>query len=332
MHLLSSGPESGEPVVFIHGNFSSSTYFEELMLTLPRQYRSLAVDLRGYGETEDKLIDATRGARDWADDLHALLNALDLTSAHLVGWSAGAAAIMQLAVDHPRRVKSLTLIAPVSPYGFGGSKDVRGSPCNGDFAGSGGGVVTPEFVQRLLDGDRGTDSEYSPRNVIRNSYFHLPLSPKREEDFLSGSLRQKLGDQRYPGDYRASTYWPCVAPGKFGPLNAISPRYFRLDAFAAISPQPPVLWVRGDRDTIIDNQSQSDPAVLGRQSILPDWPGMKKYPPQPMLDQTRDLLLRYRSNGGHFREVVMPDVGHSPFVEDPEGFLEILLGFLERGA
>lgn len=315
-------------MIFVHGNFSSSTYFEELMVAMPSRYRSIAVDLRGYGETEDKLIDASKGAKDWADDLQSLLNFLDLARVHFVAWSAGAAAVMQLAQDCPRCISSLTLISPVSPFGFGGSRDVEGSPCNKDFSGSGGGVVAPEFIERISMGDKGTDSEYSPLNVIQNAYFHEYLTLAREEQLVQGSLQQKLGDRRYPGDSISSKYWPFFAPGKYGPLNAMSPKYLYLHAFANITPQPPVLWVRGDKDKITANYSYSDMGVLGREGLVPGWPGDGEYPPQPMVDQTRGLLLRYRANGGYFQEVIMENVGHSPFIEEPEIFLEKFTSFL----
>ena len=73
--VLSSGPDAGQPVLFIHGNASSATYWEEVMLALPDGYRALAPDLRGYGGADPaKKIDATRGTGDWADDLLALLD------------------------------------------------------------------------------------------------------------------------------------------------------------------------------------------------------------------------------------------------------------------
>ena len=34
-HVLGCGPEDGTPVVFLHGNFSAATYWEETMLALP---------------------------------------------------------------------------------------------------------------------------------------------------------------------------------------------------------------------------------------------------------------------------------------------------------
>ena len=85
-HVLTSGSADGEPVVFIHGNASSATFWEETMLALPPRFRAIAPDLRGYGETEDRLIDSAQGAKEWAEDLKALSEALGQRSAHLVGW------------------------------------------------------------------------------------------------------------------------------------------------------------------------------------------------------------------------------------------------------
>lgn len=90
-HVLFSGPENGTPVLFIHGNAASSTCWEEIMLKLPEGFRAIAPDLRGYGDTEDKLIDATRGMKDWVDDLIALMDTLEIEKAHLIGHSLGGA-------------------------------------------------------------------------------------------------------------------------------------------------------------------------------------------------------------------------------------------------
>src|SRR5262245_61929371 len=75
-YALFSGPADGVAVLFVHGNASSSTFWEETMLALPGGFRGIAVDLRGYGDTEDKLIDATRGYSDWVDDLMGFAQAL----------------------------------------------------------------------------------------------------------------------------------------------------------------------------------------------------------------------------------------------------------------
>lgn len=113
----------------------------------------VAIDLRGYGGSERKTIDATRGMRDFADDLHSLIKALSFnTPVDLLGWSAGGGVVMQCAIDHPKAVKGLILEAAMSPFGFGGTKGPEGAPVWPDFAGSGGGTANPEFVRLLKEG------------------------------------------------------------------------------------------------------------------------------------------------------------------------------------
>lgn len=328
-HVLSSGPADGEPVVFVHGNASSSVFWEETMLGLPPRFRAIAPDLRGYGETEDLLIDATRGAKDWAEDLKALSDTLGDRPAHLIGWSLGAAPVLQFALDYPELVRSITLVAPVSPYGFGGTKDVDGAPSYDDFAGSGGGSVNPEFVRRMQIGDRGSDDANSPRVVINSFYYKPPFHAGREEEFLSSLLLEKTGADRYPGDMTPSANWPTVAPGVWGPINATSPKYLNLSGITTMPHKPPILWIRGDSDQVVGDNSLFDFGTLGMLGAVPGWPGAEVFPPQPMVAQTRAVLDRYAANGGRYEEVVVADAGHSPHIEQPAAFMAALLGHLE---
>jgi pimeloyl-ACP methyl ester carboxylesterase len=329
-HVLLKGSEEGIPVVLVHGNFSAATYWEETMLTLPESYFAIAPDLRGYGDTEDLLIDGHRGARDWADDLKALSDAFGERAAHLVGWSAGAAAIMQFAIDYPGLVRSLTLVSPVSPYGFGGTKDIAGTPSYADFAGSGGGVVNPEFVRRIKEGDRSAEDPNSPRNVINTFYYHGGFTAEREEAFLEAALLEKMGDDRYPGDMTPSENWPNVAPGRWGPINATSPKYFNTSNLTEIENKPPVLWIRGDSDLIVSDNSMFDFGTLGQMGFVPGWPGADVYPPQPMVSQMRDVLDKYAAKGGRYQEVVLADTAHSPHIEAPAAFNTALHAFLQE--
>src|ERR1700723_1669028 len=155
--VLSVAGRSGPAVLFVHGNVSSSLFWQQTMLALPERYRPLAIDLRGFGDTDDEPVDATRGLRDYADDLAATIDALGLESVHLAGWSMGGGVVLQYLADRPgaHRVESLTLVDPVSPFGFGGTKGVEGTLCDPSGAGSGGGSANPEFVERLAGQDRG---------------------------------------------------------------------------------------------------------------------------------------------------------------------------------
>ncbi len=333
MHLLQGGPEDGVPVIFVHGNVSSSTFFEETLAALPGGYRGLAPDLRGYGGSEAKPLDATRGLRDFSDDLLVLVDTLGLEGkkVHLVGWSAGGTVSMQYAIDRPDGVASLTMIDPMSPYGFGGTKDVKGTPCWPDYAGSGGGTANPEFVKRLAQGDRSEEDPNSPRNVMNAFYFKPPFrAPRdREEVYVSSMLSTRVGEESYPGDATGSRNWPNVAPGKGGMNNAISPKYCDLSTFARIEQGPDVLWIHGSGDLIVSDTSLLDFGFLGQIDAVPGWPGADLYPPQPMVSQMRAMLDDYASRGGGYREEVIPDCGHTPHVEKPEVFRRLLLDFLE---
>uniref|UniRef100_UPI0028E3B0EC alpha/beta fold hydrolase n=1 Tax=Bradyrhizobium cosmicum TaxID=1404864 RepID=UPI0028E3B0EC len=85
------------------------------MLELPGGFRGIAVDLRGYGDTEDKLIDATRGYGDWVDDLIEVTRALGLEHYHVVGHSMGGALLFSLLPAAGAGILSATLVAPGSP-------------------------------------------------------------------------------------------------------------------------------------------------------------------------------------------------------------------------
>jgi pimeloyl-ACP methyl ester carboxylesterase len=333
IHTLFSGPGDAVPVLFIHGNASSATFGEETMLALPATYRAIAPDLRGYGDTEDQLVDATRGFGDWADDTFGLLDARGVERCHVVGHSMGGALVFSLIAANSARFLSATLVAPGSPYGFGGTKGLDGTPCYGEFAGSGGGVVNPEFARLMGAGDRGSDNpQASPRVVMNSFYWKPPFRPEREEELLSSLLSEKVGPDKYPGDFISSQNWPGIAPGLLGPANAMSPKYVgdTVERFVAAPAKPPILWVRGADDQIVSDSSFFEFGTLGKFGLVPGWPGEEIYPPQPMVGQTRAVLERYGAGGGAFEERVIADAGHTPYIEKPDEFRAFLVDHLTR--
>lgn len=329
-HLREAGDPAAPTLVLVHGNVSSSVFFEELMVDLAGEFHLIAPDFRGYGNSERAPIDATRGVRDLSDDLCALLDALDLpTPVDLLGWSAGAGVVMQLAIDHPDRVRRLVLEAAMSPFGFGGTSGLDGRPVTPDFAGSGGGTANPDFCARLKAGDRGTD-QASPLTTLRAFYVRpgTAIDADFEQRCLDGMLATSVGDDVYPGDATTSEHWPHVAPGVTGMNNAISPRYLDLSSFAEIQPAVPVLWIRGEEDQIVSDTSLFDLAHLGSLGAVPGWPGAEAAPPQPMVSQLRSLLERAGGDRPAFTELVYPATGHSPHLEDRARFAADLREFL----
>jgi pimeloyl-ACP methyl ester carboxylesterase len=328
--------DPGEAVVFVHGNVSSALFWQQALLDVSATgHRALAVDLRGYGDTDPLGIDARRGVRDWADDLAALVATLGPDRVHLVGWSMGAGVVLQYLLDAPEQVASVALVAPVSPYGFGGTAGPDGVRIHPDGTGSGAGAANPQFVAALKAGNDTANSPASPRSVLRAFYVapgSLPLDPHLEDVFVASMLSTRTGPDHYPGEPVTSQPWPHVAPGPRGVLNTMAPTVFDVSGIVDLAEKPPVLWIRGDADQIVSDTSLFDLAFLGSLGAVPGWPGNKAFPPQPMVTQTRSVLDRYAATGGAYREVVLPRVGHSPHVERPQEFADALLEHLDGPA
>lgn len=93
----------GEVVLMIHGNMSSSVHFEPLIGRISNQYRCVAVDLRGFGDSSyNNRFDTLE---ELADDVALFMDALRLPAAYLVGWSNGGGVGLKLCAKYPEKVK-----------------------------------------------------------------------------------------------------------------------------------------------------------------------------------------------------------------------------------
>ncbi|GAB3820787.1 alpha/beta hydrolase [Tessaracoccus terricola] len=327
--LERDGDDTSAPVertvVLVHGNVSSSLFWQPLMLDLPADLRVLAVDLRGFGGTDRLPVDATRGVRDFSDDVHAVLVALGIESAHLVGWSMGGGVVMQYALDHP--ALSLTLQAPVSPYGFGGTRR-DGTRLSKDDAGTGGGGANPDFVASLRSGDTTADSPTSARSVFRSSYVAAGYETDLEDLWVESMLTTSTEDGNYPGNSAASENRPGFAAGTDGFLNTMAPKYFNTAGIVTLEEKPPILWVHGTADAIVSDASFFDLNHLGAMGIVPGWPGDEVAPAQEMVSQTRDVLDAYQAAGGQVTELLLEGTGHSPHLERPTQVRDAIVGLI----
>ena len=98
-------------VVLLHGSPGSSFDFDSLGPGLGRRYRVLAPDLPGFGASERHLPDYS--IRTHAAYVVALLDALDIDSAHLVGFSMGGGVALEMIDWSPSRARSLTLLSAI---------------------------------------------------------------------------------------------------------------------------------------------------------------------------------------------------------------------------
>jgi pimeloyl-ACP methyl ester carboxylesterase len=103
---------SGVPIVFVHEFAGTIRSFDPQVATLRSRFRCIAFNARGYPPSEVPPSVESYSQDIAAADIGAVLDGLGITErAHLVGVSMGAASVVQFALRHPERVRSIT---PVS--------------------------------------------------------------------------------------------------------------------------------------------------------------------------------------------------------------------------
>jgi pimeloyl-ACP methyl ester carboxylesterase len=99
----------GEPLLLICGTSQSYRLWAPLLPALTARYRVITYDHRGIGTSDRGEGPISMAAL--ADDAAALLSALSVDRAHVLGWSLGSTVAQELALHHPERVASLVLAA-----------------------------------------------------------------------------------------------------------------------------------------------------------------------------------------------------------------------------
>ena len=97
----------GEPLVLISGLTEDHTAWENVLEKLAQSFRVLIFDNRGAGQSTSPKTSFTIG--DMAKDTVALLQALDIPKAHILGHSMGGAIAQQIAIENPERVLKLII-------------------------------------------------------------------------------------------------------------------------------------------------------------------------------------------------------------------------------
>ena len=136
---------AGPPLLLIMGMSGTALHWGEPFLELLRRdFDVIAYDHRGVGESTRLESEITTSQM--AEDASALLGALELDSAHVLGISMGGMIAQELALKHPEQVRTLTLGCT-----YCGGPDGRLSP--------------PEVVQRLAESMMSGDRELALRTA-----------------------------------------------------------------------------------------------------------------------------------------------------------------------
>lgn len=108
---------SGDRVLLlIHGNLSSSLWWERVMPLMPAGVKVYAPDLRGCGESDKP--EAAWSLQELAEDIYQFTQAVGVDRATVVGHSLGGAVAQQLTVSHPELVERLLLLNSAEPAGL----------------------------------------------------------------------------------------------------------------------------------------------------------------------------------------------------------------------
>ncbi len=119
LHVEEAG--SGIPVVFVHEFGGDTRSWEPQMRYFARNYRAVAYNARGYPPSEVPEDVSMYGQQRATDDILAVLDALEIDKAHIVGLSMGGFATLHFGFHYPDRALSLT----VAGAGYGAHPDVR---------------------------------------------------------------------------------------------------------------------------------------------------------------------------------------------------------------
>jgi 3-oxoadipate enol-lactonase len=195
---------AGDPVIFSHGGFGDRRMWDSQFGVFAKHYRVIRYDHRGFGRSSKPTA-----AYSPAADLLAVMDALRVERAHIVGNSMGGSLALDFALIHPGRINKLVIVANgANGYAFEGP-DI-------DYSGS-------VFRTAAREG-----AEQAAQMWLR----HTMIAPTLENPSTAPLLRAMITENDSIFRMR---YWPIegLQPVAFDRLGSI---------------REPVLFVVGDRD------------------------------------------------------------------------------------
>ncbi|MBL8153976.1 MAG: alpha/beta hydrolase [Anaerolineae bacterium] len=262
-YVVERGPTDGQPLLFIHGLYGSTFTWRGQLDTLAEAgYRAIAYDRPGAGLSA-KPLDNDYSPDAQADFAAALLDALGIDRAVIVGHSAGGNIAARFAVRHSDRIERLVLV-------------------DGAVVGLSG---PPPFIGRLIG--------FSP--VTRWGQIILPLALTREN--LAGALRGFYADPGLVTPEVVDGYWRAFQtadwPNGLIGLSRDSSSPLAEETIRGIT--APTLLIWGERDTVT-------PLAQGERlrDLLPDAsltiiPGVGHQPMEEAVEAFNAALLGFLS-------------------------------------
>jgi 3-oxoadipate enol-lactonase len=167
----------GEPLVLVMGLSADILAWALQIPEWAKQYKVIALENRDVGRSS--YATANYDIADMADDVLALVDELGIDDFHLLGLSMGGAISQEIAINHPERVKTLTLVVTWGGSGFAGTQRTRlwtkmlEAFDHEDHVDE---LMLATFSEKFLDNDQ-------MRNWLRDAMLANP-NPQKPEGFL----------------------------------------------------------------------------------------------------------------------------------------------------
>lgn len=221
LHFVRAG--EGEPMLLIQGmSATHATWGRPFLGELEPHFDCVVFDNRGMGHSGRAELPFT--IADLAADTAALLDALEVERAHVVGISMGGMIAQELALAHPERIRTLTLGATY---------------CGG----SGGSLMAPEDLELL-----GIAMASGEREQVFRAMWEINLSPGFRED-----------DSRFAAFAEMATALPAPQPVILQQMRACG-AHDTSDRLGRLS--VPTLVIHGDEDRLLGPNNGREIASL----------------------------------------------------------------------
>lgn len=181
IRLLEAGTADANPLVLIHGWGACAYTFRYLLKSFGGANRRIvAFDLRGHGLSDKPVERGDYTTEALVSDVRALLDALDIPRADILGHSLGGGIALHLAITHHERVRRLVLAAPVGLTRIG-------LPAIGR-------LLTPRFADRFA---RYLTPRWLTNMLLRSTYGDPRRVTERDVD-------EYWAPSQFPNYYRAA--------------------------------------------------------------------------------------------------------------------------------
>lgn len=182
----------GEKIlVLVHGNMSTSKHWDTVMESMPKEYTTYAMDLRGFGISTYN--HPANSLRDFAEDVKLFVDAMNLDKFNLAGWSTGGGIAMYFAIDYPEYVEKLILVESVGIKGYPMfKKDEKGQPIMGELITSKEEIAQdPVQVLPILNAYKEKNKDFL--RMVWDSTIYIFRKPEeaRYEKYLDEVLTQR---------------------------------------------------------------------------------------------------------------------------------------------